>query len=60
MGGHRRSAIKKTLLTDDAGGERVRYAQLRYAMSEAAKVGWDPEEISRAALKGAAERFRPK
>jgi hypothetical protein len=37
--------------------QRVAYAQIRTAMQQAAKEGWDPARISGAALEGAAGRF---
>jgi hypothetical protein len=40
-------------------GERVRYAQLRYAMDEAKRIGWNTQLVSEHALRGAAGRFSP-
>ena len=43
---------------DMTADQRVRYAQLRHGMTEAQRLGWDPVEVSQAALSGAAGRFK--
>jgi len=39
--------------------ERLRYAQLRYAITEAERHGWDPAAVSEAAIRAASARFEP-